>query len=188
MEILDGALLHLDQGDDERERDEDVQGAADQIRPEVAQPARRTPRDAPRQRDRHGHARRGRDEVVEGELGHLGEVRHRRLAHVRLPVGIRRERGRRLERLAVHHGRQVLRIERQQVLQPQHDVGQQHGRGAEDQHRRRVLGPVLVLLGIDAAQLDTATARPVGASVSEPSYTLTMYMPIGLVSASSTTE
>ena len=46
---------------------------------------------------------------------------------------------------------EVLRVERQHVLQPQHDVGQQHRGEAEQQHRRRVPGPVLVLLRIHAA-------------------------------------
>ena len=45
-----------------------------------------------------------------------------------------------------------LRVERQQVLQPQHQVGQQHRRHAEEQHGSGVAGPVLVLCRVDAAQ------------------------------------
>ena len=72
-------------------------------------------RDAANERDRDRHPDGRRYEVVEGELRHLRQVRHRRLARIRLPVRIRRERRRRLERLSVGNRRHVLRVERQQA-------------------------------------------------------------------------
>jgi prepilin-type processing-associated H-X9-DG protein len=58
-----------------------------------------------------GHADSSGREVVKRELRHLREVRHRRLPAVRLPVRVRRERRRGLERLPVGYRGKVLRIE-----------------------------------------------------------------------------
>ena len=52
--------------DDERERQQDADDAAGQVDPEVAQPVGRRADEAADQRDRHGHADRGRDEVLHG--------------------------------------------------------------------------------------------------------------------------
>ena len=87
-----------------------------------------------------------RDEVVERELHHLREVRHRRLADVRLPVRVRGERRRRLERLSVGDGRHVRRIQRQEVLQAQSDIRDEHGNRGKKQHPRRISLPVLILV------------------------------------------
>ena len=87
---------------------------------------------------------------------------------VRLPVRVRGEGGRGLERLPVGHGRQRLRVEREEVLESQRHVGQQHGRGAEEQHRARVTGPVLVLLRVHARQPVERHVRAARASVPGP--------------------
>ena len=70
-----------------------------------------------------------------------------------------------------------LRIERQHVLQPEHDVGQQHRREAEEQHRGGVRGPVLVLVRVDARRAGRRSRSTGRSQRIEPSYTLTMYMP-----------
>ena len=61
-------------------------------------------REAADQRDRDRDAGRGRDEVVEGQPDHLREVAHRRLADVRLPVGVGGEAHRRVERESAEIG------------------------------------------------------------------------------------
>ena len=106
-EVLDGALLHQDQ------RDHQARAAA--ARTACRAPGR--PRSSPAApADRRAMPRtsatasampdRRRDEVMERELAHLGEVRHRRLARVRLPVRVGGEGRGGLERLPVGHGRQ----------------------------------------------------------------------------------
>ena len=153
LEVLDHTLLHEQQRQQQRRRQQHVQRAAREIDPEVAQPTTRlftAPRDAAHQGNRNAETNRGRHEVVERQLCHLREVRHRRLAAVALPVRVGGERHRCLERLASRQRREFLRVERQQVLQAQHDVGQQQRREAEQQQRAEVAAPVLVFLVVDA--------------------------------------
>ena len=47
---------------------------------------------------------------------------------------------------------EVLRIERQAVLEALDDVGEQQRDGAEEQHRDGVLGPAHLLVGVDAGE------------------------------------
>ena len=70
LEVLDHALLHQDQRHDEGERQQDVERAADQVGPEVPEPAlARRGRAMPRiSAMASAMPDRGRDEVVEGEL------------------------------------------------------------------------------------------------------------------------
>ena len=53
--------------------------------------SRAAAREAARQRQRDAEPDGGRGEVVPGQPGHLGQVAHRRLAAVPLPVGVGRE-------------------------------------------------------------------------------------------------
>ena len=68
------------------------------------------------------------DEVVERQRDHLREIRHRRFAAVALPVGVGRETHRGVEGEVGLNAGQLLRIERQQVLKAQDDIGEQHAR------------------------------------------------------------
>ena len=72
---------------------------------------------------------------------HLREVTHRHFRHVRLPVGVRRERRRRIERQVCRHRGQLLRIPRHPLLHAFHRVQQRHGNAAEKQHRNCVFRP-----------------------------------------------
>ena len=58
---------------------------------------------------------------------HVGEVADGRLRRVALPVGVGGEGGRRVERQVGRHvlAAEVLRVERQDALQPQQRVGEQ---------------------------------------------------------------
>ena len=164
LEVLDHPLLHEQQRQHETHRQEDVERAAREVDPEIAEPAGRLARDAAHERHGDRDAHRRRHEVVKRQLRHLREVRHHLLAGVRLPVRVRRERRRRLERLPVGYGGEVLRIERQQMLEAQHEIREQHARQAEQQHAAGVARPVLILGRIDAAQaidrpLDRAEPR-----------------------------
>ena len=100
------------------DRQQDVQHAAGQIDPEVADGARRTPREAADQRDGERDAGGGGDEVVHRQPGHLREIAHRRLGHVRLPVGVGDEADRGVEGEVRRDRALALRVERQHVLQP----------------------------------------------------------------------
>ena len=90
---------------------------------------------------------RRRDEVVVRQAGHLGEIAHRRLAGVPLPVRVGRERCGGVERGMRRHRAEALRIERQPSLQALQRVQDQHRDAAERQQRRRVLGPAHLRVG-----------------------------------------
>ena len=151
-EVLNHSLLHKQQRQHDRERNEDVERSPNSIDPEVADLAGRAPCNPANDRDRDRHSDRGRHEVVHGELRHLREVGHRLLADVGLPVGVGRERGRGLEGLPFYDARKVLGIERERSLQPQREVSDKHGRDAEEQQTRRVIRPVLICFFVDSAE------------------------------------
>ena len=73
----------------------------------------------------------GADELLHGERGDLGEVRHRRLAAVVLPVRVGDERRRGVEAERRRHRAEVLRVERQRSLDPHDQVGDGRSRRAE---------------------------------------------------------
>ena len=103
------------------------------------------------QRDRQCDASRGRDEIVDGQPGHLHEITHRRLGHVGLPVGVGDEAHRRVEGEAFFHRGLALRVEGQYRLQSLQCIERQEPGNAEKQHRHCICHPMLVLLFIDAA-------------------------------------
>ena len=133
------------------DRQQDVEGDLGQIGPEIADPLGLAPGEAADQRECDRDARRRRQEVVHGEAGHLGEVRHGRFARVALPVGVGDEADGGVERNRRGDPRKSLGIERQIILQPLDRIGQDHARGAEQQHPDRVGPPVLVFFGVDPA-------------------------------------
>ena len=120
-------LHHALRDEDQRargERQQHVQQRAEQVPPEVAQ-ADAAARDEPADhRNGDADANRGGDEVLHRQAGHLAERRHRRLAVV-LPVRIRDERRRGVERDVPRAGVKALRVPRMQRL------------GAQDQMQRQ---------------------------------------------------
>ena len=103
------------------------------------------PRNAAHQRSGDGDAGRGGDEIVKRQPDHLREVRHRAFAAVALPVGVGGETDRGVEREMLAQRPELLRIERQQMLQAQNRVSEQAAHQTEEQHRERVLFPVVLL-------------------------------------------
>ncbi len=149
VERLRHALAHQHERQDDRQRQQDVDRRADEIGPEVADAARFLAGEAADQRDEHRHSGGRRDEVLHGEPEHLREVAHRRFAAVTLPVGVRGEARRGVERGIRTDGGHRLRIERQPLLQPLQSI---HDKGAgevEPEHRQRVLDPAHLACGID---------------------------------------
>ena len=153
LEVLHHALRHQRQRIHQADRQQHPQRSARQVHPEVAQRLRLAPRDAADERDRQRHAHRRRPEVVRRQPHHLGQVAHRGLGHIRLPVGVGGKRRRSVPRQIRLNPRKVLRVpQRNHVLQPLDRIGQQHRGQAEDQHRHAILGPVHLRVRIDARQ------------------------------------
>ena len=103
---------------DESDRQENVEGDPRHIGPEIADRRRRGARKAAHQREGHGEAGRRGDEIMHGEADHLGQMAHRRLAGVVLPVGVGDEADRGVEGEIRRYAVEAARIQRQQALQP----------------------------------------------------------------------
>ena len=143
------------------ERQQDANGAARDVHPEVAdrlatvagQPAHQGNRD----REPHG----GGQEVLDREAGHLHRVSERRLRRVGLPVGVRDERHRGVERERGVHVGKAERV-RQRGLQPLHPVQEHHAHSGEGEHGDRVGPPRLLAARVDA---EHAIRRALGDAV-----------------------
>ena len=78
---------------------------------------------------------RGRDEVLDGEADRLGEVAHRRLARVVLPVGVGGEADGGVEGQVLGHGGGAGRVEGQDRLEPLDQVQPRDRHEAEHEQR-----------------------------------------------------
>ena len=152
MEVLRYALPHEEQRGQQTERQQNIERAPRQVHPEVADAVYRPARKAAYQRDGDRHARRRRHPVMDGKRHHIGKVTDGRFRHVGLPVGVGRERSRRVERQIGRHvlAGEAFGIERQMPLQAQQHIGKQQADHAEHQHGERVCRPLHVLVFADA--------------------------------------
>ncbi len=161
--VLDDALRGEQQGGNERDRQQEVDGRAGHVDPEVADRRLALPRKAADEGDGDGDARGGRGEVLYGQRRHLSEVAHRRLADVRLPVRVGDETDRGIERGIGRDLRRAepLRVQGQVPLQPLDEVREDELRNGERQQRARVLRPSLLDVFPDSAQpVDQPLERP----------------------------
>ncbi len=149
-EILDHALRHEDEGKDDTERNQEVVGAADQVGPKIADGLGALTGDPAHKGGGDAKADGGRREVVDRQTDHLREIRHRRFAGVALPIGVGGETRGGVEREGGRQAGEMLRIQREQVLEAQDKIGEQHPDEAEGQQCNRVGQPRLFFGGIDA--------------------------------------
>ena len=146
---------------DDADRQQDVERAAGDIDPEIADRLGRGAGEAADERDRQHDAGRRRQEVLVRQAEHLREVGHRALAAVVLPVGVGDEADRRVERQIGRHRRLLGRIERQHGLEAHQRVENEKAADMEQQHGDRVGQPVLLALLVDAAgPVDRRFDRP----------------------------
>ena len=149
-DVLRNALPDEEEGRDKRKRQQHVQRAPRQVDPEIADRLARGTRKGPNERDGERDARSGGDEVLRRQRRHLGEIAHRALAAVVLPVGVRREADGGIEGEIRSDGGHARRIERQHRLEALQRVDQKEPRGIEDEHRDRIGEPVLLARFVDA--------------------------------------
>ena len=152
VKVLDHSLRAQQQSRCDGNRQQDVYRAAYEIDPEVADRLRRMPREPADHRDRHHDSRGRREEVVRGQADHLREIAHGGLGRIRLPVRIRCETHRRVERKVRSHVSEALRIQRQPLLNTLQQIRDQQRYQAENQQRSGISRPVLLGRFIDAAQ------------------------------------
>ena len=150
-EVLDHSLGNENKGTDQRQRQEDIQGAPGHIDPEVAEHRGFAPHEAADKDNNYGHAGGGGDEVVHCQSHHLREITGRRFTYVVLPVGIADKAYRRVQRQLPGEGRQLLRVEWQQVLQHQNGEECQEEHQVEEEHGPGITLPVHLLVRIHPA-------------------------------------
>ncbi len=147
VEGHDDAAGDEDHGQHQGERQEDVVGATDEIGPEVADPVAPGAGEAADEGHGDGHPDGGGDEVLDRQAGHLGQVRHRRLAAVVLPVRVGDEAPGGVEGDVRADALHALRVQRERALQPLQGVEQGDAGRREDEQAAGVLGPPLIVVG-----------------------------------------
>jgi hypothetical protein len=102
-------------------------------------------REAADQCDGERDAGCGRDEVLDGQAGHLHQIGHGALAAVVLPVRVGHEAGGGVEGEIRRHRAHAHRIERQHGLEALKGVENNEAKQVEGQHGERIGQPVLLL-------------------------------------------
>ena len=117
--------------------------AAHQIDPEVAERSGAASREPANEGDGDRDADRGGDEVLHRETSELHRVAQSQFGRVRLPVRVRHERDRGVEREPFGHGRQAERVG-QHRLEPLQGVDEEDTDEREDEHPAEVRLPGLL--------------------------------------------
>ena len=143
-EVLWDPLPHEDRRPHDRQRQQHVDDAARHVDPEVADPIGVLAGEATDQSHEHREADGRRDEVLDREPEHLGQVAERELAAIGLPVRVADEARCRVERDVGVHSAEALRVERQGPLEPEQQVQNQQAQGAEPQNRAGISAPCLL--------------------------------------------
>ena len=132
---------------------QDPQGAAHQVDPEVAELGGVASGESAHECDGDRHTDRGRDEVLHGQAGHLHQVALGRLTRVGLPVGVGDEADRGVPRQrGRHRGRRVVQVQRQLALHQLEDEQHQDADRRERQHAAGVGAPGLLRFRVGADQ------------------------------------
>ena len=151
-ERLRHALPDEKEGRDDADRQQHVERDPGQINPEIANRLCRAAGEAAHERDRHGDAGRAGEERLHRDPHHLREIAEGRFATVGLPACVRRKADRCVERQIRGDGIELLRVERQQVLQALQRVDHHDAEEMEPQQRHRVADPALLLGRIDTGK------------------------------------
>jgi len=97
MEVLHGPLRDEEDPGHERDGKKDADDGANGVDPEAAEEIRLPSYQSPDQGDRDRHADGAGKELLDHQGQHLGQMAHRRLARVGLPVRPGQEADRRVE-------------------------------------------------------------------------------------------
>ncbi len=149
------------QRDEKGDGQQDIEGGAGQIDPEIAERRGAGAGEGAGDRQGQGDAGRGGEEIMHRQPGHLREMAHRRLAAIGLPVGVGQEADGGVEGEVGRDVVEPLRVERQVGLQAQDGVERNEARGGKGQHGQRIGQPALLALRVHAGQrVETALQRP----------------------------
>jgi hypothetical protein len=141
LEVLDHALAHKDRGDNRGHRQKHIQRHTRDIDPEIADRLRGVACEAAHQCDHDDDASGRRQEVLHGETEHLRQIADRLLTRIVLPVRVRDEADRGVERTVRRHRAQLLRIAWQHALHAQDQIQECEAEHVERERHNRVLLP-----------------------------------------------
>ncbi len=144
------ALRDEDETEDEGDGQLDVEQAAGDVHPEVADRPGVAACEAADEGDGHGDSDGHAHKLLNSESGHLRKVRHRRLARVVLPVRVRYKGNSRVVRQGWRHGPEVLGVEGKRALGTDQQVCDENRHPGEDDQGPGVALPALLLLGARA--------------------------------------
>ncbi len=106
------------------------------------------------------------------EPGHLGEIAHRGLTRIVLPVGVGRERSSSVEGQILNDCAELLRIPRQPLLNSLDHVEKQHGNAAEHQHGDGIFRPAHLVILIDSGHAIEQTLDWPGNRIKERAFAI----------------
>ncbi|MND30249.1 hypothetical protein D3C80_207780 [compost metagenome] len=142
-------LRHAEKDEDQRqqdaERQKQVKRGAGHIDPEIADRFARGAGKTTDQGNRDRDAGRGRQEILDSQPRHLGQIRHGGFAAIVLPVGVGDEADGAVEGEFRPDRGHAGRVERQHILQAEQAIENQHAEEIEHQHGEGVSRPVLLL-------------------------------------------
>jgi hypothetical protein len=115
-ESLGNAKRHHDDSDHNRQGQKQVKHGARHIDPEIADRRKLRSGEGAGDRESHCETGGGSEKVLDREPRHLGEMAHRRLAGIALPVGGGEKACRGVEGEVGRNGVEALRVERQKGL------------------------------------------------------------------------
>ena len=151
-EVLNDALRGLHHRQHQRQRHQHIHHAAHHIRVEGADAVLPDAAQSANQREHDGDTHCGGDEVLHAQAEHLREVAERRLAGIRLPVGVRHEGRRRVEAQMPAGSGHPLGVERQHALQQLHRPEREKAEQVEQHAHDGVLLPAHILVFVDSQQ------------------------------------
>ncbi len=152
FQVLHDTLRHKYQRADYANRQQNPQQAARGVHPEVAELVRFFASDAADDHDGQHDADRGGGKIVIGQARHLGEIAHRALTAVSLPIRVCCKGSCGPEGQGWINIGKFLWIKREPFLCALDDVEKRHGNTAEQKHGYSVFRPAHLALLVDAGQ------------------------------------
>lgn len=119
---------------------------ADQILPEMAYGVGTVPGNPPHQSSRNANAYGSRNKIMKDKTHHLRKIRKGRLPSITLPVRVCRKTHCRVECEMIAHRTEMLRVERQKMLEPEDSVGEDNPNQTKGKKGNGVLFPGLLSL------------------------------------------
>ncbi len=149
---MNDALRNEEDRQNNREREQNVYRAADQIRPEVTDRSGGFSNETADKGGERCHTGGRGYKVLYGQPQHLRQITHGRFAAISLPVGVAGKTYGGIERGIRRYGAKPMWIEPQPILPSLQGIDGEQPRKIEQQQRKGILLPVHLIVGSYSAQ------------------------------------